>query len=103
MNFPNGYDPMGFSQSPPQQQNVANFQGNQQVPSQLYYANQLAQQQQAAQRTLQLQQAQAQLQQQQQQQQYGGGNMAISGGAGMGGPLMRAGMQQQQMGGEWSQ
>ncbi|KAH0536158.1 hypothetical protein FGG08_006945 [Glutinoglossum americanum] len=86
MNYPNGYDPMNFSQSP--QQNTNSFQPN--LQSQLYYANQLAQQQ-AAQRQQQA------LQQTQHQQQYGGGSLAATGGVG-GGSMMRGTMPQQQMG-----
>src|ERR1700739_3931002 len=90
MNYPNGYDPMNFSQSP-QQQSIASFQGN--VQSQLHYANQLAQQQAV------LRQHQALQTQHQQQQQYGGGNLGVTGGIGSG-PMMRGSVQPQQLGGK---
>ncbi|KAI9762481.1 MAG: hypothetical protein M1840_001241 [Geoglossum simile] len=90
MNYPNGYDPMNFSQSPQQQSTTTSFQGN--VQSQLHYANQLAQQQAA------LRQQQALQTQHQQQQQYGSGNLAATGGIGSSGSMMRGSMQPQQMG-----
>ncbi|KAI9772794.1 MAG: hypothetical protein M1839_002295 [Geoglossum umbratile] len=87
MNYPNGYDPMNFSQSP-QQQSTASFQGN--LQSQLHYANQLAQQQAVLRQHQAIQQTQHQ-----QQPQYGGGNLAATGGIGSG-TMMRGSMQQQQ-------
>jgi hypothetical protein len=105
MNYPNGYDPMNFSQSP-QQQNTNSFSN---LPSafqsQLYYANQLTQQQAAQQQQQTLQQTphqqQPQHQHHQHQPQYGGGNLATTGGVGVG-SVMRGAMPQQQMGGEWT-